>query len=469
MSIRGKVRELIVLCLILLTILSLTWSQQIASYAQQERDYKRLATFLNNVISVTYSYSSSSGNAGEIGYKRLGEETVDGEKTWKVELFLKAKGEEEERAILWISESTGYCLQIEYRGTVIKGDLARSIALALLTPWFNWVDAYVEAWNPHTLYVYTEHGYGRLIFLGPEVKTFGPTELLTYKYRWEAYANAPEAYRGTAEWWFAPVRFDTLFGGLFVYFHGESDGEWLEIKLLSIELVNPQPRPNIVIDARPDKTRLKPNEETTITIIASNTGDAMGTHNLTITVNGEVKKSWLVVLNPGESKSLSHELSFAADGSYTVEIGDKTFTITVSTTPPAKFEISNLSINPASIRIGQSSTISVTVKNTGGESGSYEVVLKVNNQVVETKTGTLSPGQSTTVSFTYVPTSEGTYAIDVNGLAGSLTASREAMQEIPWLIIAGVLVAVVIIAIVVLLLRRKPKEILPPPPPPPPV
>ncbi|MEM2087446.1 MAG: NosD domain-containing protein [Thermoproteota archaeon] len=134
--------------------------------------------------------------------------------------------------------------------------------------------------------------------------------------------------------------------------------------------------------------------------------------------------------------------------------------------PFTRFEFSSLNINPDSIKVGQSSTISVIIRNTGRRSGTFNVTLKVNNQVVKTETGALDPDQSTTVSFFYAPTSEGTYAIDVNGLTGSLTVSKE---ELPLLIIIGV-VAVAVVALAIILLRRKPKAEIPlPPPPPPPV
>jgi len=361
--------------------------------------------------------------------------------------------------LLWISKSTGKCLQAKVGEETYTGQYAEIYGNLMAITGF----ALPLRWNFTTAYSYEELGYGKLIYLGSEIGTYGPSQLLIYKYRWEGYTNAPDYYRGIVEWWFAPVSFGTL--AVKIYFESLDTKEWVNIELLSIELVNPQPRPNIVIDSRFDKTRLKPNEEVTITITASNTGNAMGTHNLTVSVGGKIEKSWLIVLNPGESKSLSHKLSFVADGSYTVRIGDQTVNITVSTTLPARFEVSSLSVSPGSVKVGQSSTISVTVKNAGGESGTYEVTLKVNNQVVETKRGTLDSGQSTTVSFTYTPLNEGTFNIDVNGLTGSLTAGKE---EIPWLIIVGAVVAVAVLAIVVMLLRRKPKEAMPPPPPPPP-
>jgi len=124
---------------------------------------------------------------------------------------------------------------------------------------------------------------------------------------------------------------------------------------------------------------------------------------------------------------------------------------------PPRFEVSDLNIDPVAIRVGQTTIISATVKNTGGESGSYEVILKIDNLLTDAKTVTLNPGQSTTVSFTYTPEKEGTYSIDVNGLTGSLTVSSEetptATSEIPWLLVGVTIIATIVLA--VLLSRRK--------------
>ncbi|MEM3649015.1 MAG: CARDB domain-containing protein [Thermoproteota archaeon] len=423
-----------------------------------------LAVLLNNVKSAKYSILDYEGDDLLVGFRVLGEDKVGGEDTWKVEWSSAQKGEEAEIVNLWISKSTGKCLQAEVRGTMYTGGIAEMMTYALFALWFTWIGAWQEAWKPETVYYYWEAGYGRLFFQGSETRTFGPTSLLVYKYRWEGYVNAPETFRGAVEWWFAPVSF----GVLLVHFRVESDGEWWQVDLSSIELVNPQPLPNIVIDVTVNKERVRPNEEVTFSITASNTGNAIGAHNLTLTVNGEIKKSWLILLNPNERKSLSYSLTFSEEGTYYVRIGDKTFTITVSTIPPAKFEISNLSIDPSSIKIGQSSTISISVRNSGGQSGTYEVKLKVNNQVVDTKSVTLNPDQSTTVSFSFTPTSEGTYSIDVNGLTGSLIVSKEEAPSFPWLIIIAIVIVAVIVIIAVVFLRRKPapKPSLQPPPPP---
>ena len=92
---------------------------------------------------------------------------------------------------------------------------------------------------------------------------------------------------------------------------------------------------------------------------------------------------------------------------------------------PAAFMTSGLSITPAEVSTEQSVTISVLVGNTGALTGSYEVTLKVNFSVVETKSITLAGGGSQTVSFTTTEDRIGDYLVDVNGLRGSFTVAEE--------------------------------------------
>ncbi|MFC1958986.1 CARDB domain-containing protein [Chloroflexota bacterium] len=91
---------------------------------------------------------------------------------------------------------------------------------------------------------------------------------------------------------------------------------------------------------------------------------------------------------------------------------------------PAAFTVSSLNISPAEVAIGESVTISVLVTNTGDLSGDYEVALKVNSMVVDTKTLTSLAGDSSqTVIFTVTGDIVGSYDIEVNGLTGSFIVS----------------------------------------------
>ncbi|MEM2914982.1 MAG: CARDB domain-containing protein, partial [Candidatus Bathyarchaeia archaeon] len=131
--------------------------------------------------------------------------------------------------------------------------------------------------------------------------------------------------------------------------------------------------------------------------------------------------------------------------------------INMPETSPSEFEVSNLHVNPDTIKVGQAALISVSVKNNGGETGSCVLTLNINGLVVDTRTVKLNPGQSTTVSFTYTPEKEGIYSIEINGLTGSLTVSRE---ETPGVVSETIWLAIEIVAIVAVTLAtiffRKP-------------
>jgi len=91
--------------------------------------------------------------------------------------------------------------------------------------------------------------------------------------------------------------------------------------------------------------------------------------------------------------------------------------------PPPVFEVSNLIISPDPVTVDEEVTITVTVSNTGGSSGSYVVSLKVNGELKESKEITLNVGESKTVTFKFVAEQEGTINVEINGLTGSFTVN----------------------------------------------
>lgn len=234
---RENIQKPIAFCLILLTVLSLTGNTLIVSYAQEE-DYENLAVLLNNVRSARYRFSIPNATV-TIGLRILGDDTVGGEATWRVEWETVEEGGEPSTIMLWISKSTGRCIQAEIEGVTYTGVLAEMFGGVMLMVWFAWVGAYSEIWNYTEVYNMGQLGYGTLSFLGSELQTIGPTPLTVYKYRWEGSSSAPEGYRVTSEWWYAPVSF----GSIIVKLYWEFEGGWGQMELLSIELTSPQPTP----------------------------------------------------------------------------------------------------------------------------------------------------------------------------------------------------------------------------------
>jgi PKD repeat protein len=125
---------------------------------------------------------------------------------------------------------------------------------------------------------------------------------------------------------------------------------------------------------------------------------------------------------------------------------------------PAHFVAGGLTIVPSVEKIsafvtktGEVVTISANVANDGGQEGTFDVVLKLNGQTVDTKTVTIGAGQSKLVIFTRSGLDYGEYDVDVAGLADEFTVSR----TIAWWLIILLIVAFGLIIWGVLWGRKK--------------
>jgi uncharacterized membrane protein len=131
---------------------------------------------------------------------------------------------------------------------------------------------------------------------------------------------------------------------------------------------------------------------------------------------------------------------------------------------PAAFEVSNLHVTPDDVSAGDSVTVSVTVTNVGGQTGSFNVPFSVNQTLEETKSVTLEGGESTTVEFKVTKDALGTYDVKVDDLSTEFTVTDEPSgggqtdgdSSIPMeLLIAAVAVVVVVVVVLFLLFFRK--------------
>ena len=94
-------------------------------------------------------------------------------------------------------------------------------------------------------------------------------------------------------------------------------------------------------------------------------------------------------------------------------------------TGPAVFTVSDLVIASTILRPDESTTVSVNVTNTGGDQGTYTVVMKVddfnNPAVFKTQNVTLAGGTSQKVIFVYTPSSfDGDQQISIDKLSGTI-------------------------------------------------
>ncbi|MDD5398856.1 MAG: hypothetical protein PHU70_07215, partial [Dehalococcoidia bacterium] len=86
-----------------------------------------------------------------------------------------------------------------------------------------------------------------------------------------------------------------------------------------------------------------------------------------------------------------------------------------------KFTVSNLTITPNHVKVGEPVNVSIIVSNNGAQMGKYSVVLRIGGVVENITDMTLTPGASQTASFVVVKDAPGDYYADIDGLGGFFT------------------------------------------------
>jgi hypothetical protein len=197
-------------------------------------------------------------------------------------------------------------------------------------------------------------------------------------------------------------------------------------------------------------------ETVSISVRVTNQGSISGSHTITLKVDNIVVETKQLTLAGGASGVVTFTTTRDVAGSYSVDINGLTGTFTVQTAvvPPsaAEFNTSALTITPAKVKAGEPVTISALVANTGDAAGTYNVSLKIDNNLVETKEITLAAGASQVVSFTTSQDTPGKHTVDIDGNVGTLTIK----SPINWWLVVVVIAAGITIGIVTSgLVRRR--------------
>jgi len=158
-----------------------------------------------------------------------------------------------------------------------------------------------------------------------------------------------------------------------------------------------------------------------------------------------------------------------------MEVGDYSATITItgsdevqvpvnlhieSAAPvePANLSASSLSISPQQVEPGEEVTISINVANIGGETGSYNAILYINEVVEDNQTVSVAAGTSKNVIFTVSKSKAGVYDVSVTGQSGQFEVVSDDWVDGGGLgtggIIAIVVAVIVLIVALVLIMRR---------------
>jgi len=79
-------------------------------------------------------------------------------------------------------------------------------------------------------------------------------------------------------------------------------------------------------------------------------------------------------------------------------------------------ELSNLNVSPTVVEPGETVTVTVEVRNAGKERGPFELPLRINGVVEQSKNVTLDVGETTSISFFIEKDIEGSYSVELAGL-----------------------------------------------------
>jgi len=136
---------------------------------------------------------------------------------------------------------------------------------------------------------------------------------------------------------------------------------------------------------------------------------------------------------------------------------------TASVSAQDDFKVTNLSVSPDSVALGDSVTVSANVTNTKATGETYLVELKLNGEVKDSQQLTLDAGQSQNVIFMINADTPGDNFVELGDATDFFTVTGQAsffdiFDTWVWWVIAGIVVVLVILVIVILAMpsRKKP-------------
>ncbi|WP_276253233.1 CARDB domain-containing protein [Halomontanus rarus] len=209
---------------------------------------------------------------------------------------------------------------------------------------------------------------------------------------------------------------------------------------------------DVTIDDAPET--VESGETIDIEATVENVGDRSATTDLEFVVDNETVETETVMLDEGSTETVTFSVDAAddADGErYEIAIrtadDEETVTVAVedagSSPPPwsppsdpepepepepdpAAFEHSEVTVSETNLEPNEPVTVTATVTNVGGETGTQEATLRVDGEIVATANTTLQADESASITFEHAFADAGEYELEVGGEVRTVTvAERE--------------------------------------------
>jgi hypothetical protein len=129
---------------------------------------------------------------------------------------------------------------------------------------------------------------------------------------------------------------------------------------------------------------------------------------------------------------------------------------------PGDIIVKTVQVQPAQASLGQQVTIFSNVTNTGTMSAEYTATLKINGEVVETRSGVAAANSAVPLKFNVSIDEPGTYYVDINGRETFFTVTEQGSTTSTGKIISLMFIFICLIGIgiatILLLMRRRPQH-----------
>jgi hypothetical protein len=177
-----------------------------------------------------------------------------------------------------------------------------------------------------------------------------------------------------------------------------------------------EPQPDIdVTETTISERTLLTGETLELVVTVTNVGDAEGTADLAVGLDGADGTEAGVDVPPGETVQRTFSREMTEAGTFAVSLNGETIgEVTVEPREPA-FE-TDASV-PDAVLVEEPIGVPVTVNNTGEGDGTLELRLGVDGEEVATRTVMMSAGETTTVELETTATEPGTRTLSLNGEA----------------------------------------------------
>lgn len=178
---------------------------------------------------------------------------------------------------------------------------------------------------------------------------------------------------------------------------GEYEIRLNDVHAGTIEVELPPPEFELV-GTTVDETRVAVGEPVAVEATVANVGGREGAITIELQVNGRPSDSEELTIAAGTEESVRFAPSFESPGSYDLAInGIAVDTVVVER--PAAFEIVGTELESETVAVGEPVAVHARIENVGGRAGTVTATLRADGETVDTREGSIEPGEVVPARF----------------------------------------------------------------------